>query len=56
MGNIVLRHRKQEIIETPPLIKLTPEQINIIKRTWAIPNAKVKVVFVSLLRISVSYG
>lgn len=41
MGNTILRHKKQEIVETPEMKKLSLEQIDLIKKTWIIPNQKV---------------
>lgn len=41
MGNIVLRHKKEENVETPEMKKLSPGQVDLIKKTWAIPSEKV---------------
>jgi hypothetical protein len=48
MGNIIhsIHHRiiKAEDVPTPPLRSLSEIQINIIKTTWEIPAAKVRII------------
>lgn len=44
MGNIVHCRKIEDTIETPKMPRLSPEQIYLIKSTWAIPSAKVIIV------------
>ncbi|CRK86241.1 CLUMA_CG000428, isoform A [Clunio marinus] len=40
MGNIVNRRKTERDIPTPEIIPLTTKQIDIVRRTWEIPSAK----------------
>lgn len=58
MGNIIssLHHRivKSEDIPTPPLHSLTESQVEIVKRTWEIPAAKVSFYVQTLSQVILS--